>query len=730
MTDGPWAKYQEAPAAGAAEGPWSTYREPGVVDKIVGAGKAVVDTVRGQNEFDYPEIDQGLLDESISSPFDQRQEIAARLYQARGEDAMVDVLRRYDPDLVRGKDKYGNQIVNFRGKPYYLNKSGLSQRDLSETARDVTITAPFSGAATAVTRGAPVLVRAIAQGAAGGAGSLTIDAASSAAGSRQGVDVPALVASVLGGGAGEMLGSAAASIVNVIRTKPDKYVDAAGALTDEGRRIFAAAGFDADEVSTNVANAFAARARKTGPTEATAREAAAGEFGIPLTRGQATGDFGTIAFEQAAKANARGEMAGDIMRGRFNRQYEAVDAAKGNMARELGPTATGDVQDAAGTVLTGVRNREEAHGQMVDAAWDQARKGAKGVTIPKAEIRKLPDVAREALRADPRLFTPDDSETLYPAAVSAMRLLQRWGDLDIGEMTTKSGQAVSPLGVGLEVADELRKMLSGKGGLLDDAKSPGDRLRVKAIANAVGDWLDDMADQQLMRGQHSKEALEQFKSARKASAKHFQLFGESAGRGADDAAGRTIERMIKADVTEQEVANWIWGKSRVGESGDAYRVIKRLGEITGRNSEEWDAIRRGMWLKVVTNAEGKTQPGAQQTAQDIFEFVNGKGRAIAQELYSRDEIAKMRRFAATLKNMVPPADATNPSKSGYEVARALGDVFNVNAPFYIRIFGLAANANNARKAIGGGAPKTRTSVPSTVPAASSVGADRYLNDQD
>jgi len=219
------------------------------------------------------------------------------------------------------------------------------------------------------------------------------------------------------------------------------------------------------------------------------------------------------------------------------------------------------------------------------------------------------------------------------------------------------------------------------------------------------------------------------KAARAEASRNFALFGQRNVKGGDD-AGRVIERMVDADVTEQEVANFLWGSSRVGESGRAYRVIKRVGEIVGRDSEEWDAVRRGMWQKVISSAEGTEQPGAQATARNIAEFVNGKGKGIAEELYSAAELSKMRRFAAVLRSTVPPKDATNPSKSGYEVARAMGDIFNVNAPFYIRIFGLAGNARSTvRAATGGGAPALRTPAPAGTPAIGAVATDRHLTEE-
>ncbi len=123
-----------------------------------------------------------------------------------------------------------------------------------------------------------------------------------------------------------------------MRSNPARYVDPdSGELTQRGRMIFQEAGFDPEAISAGIAAQFAARIPKTGPTVSTARDVAASEFNIPLTRGDATQQFARQAFEQSAEANAKGQWAGDIARGQREGQVSAVEAAKGDIANQLGP---------------------------------------------------------------------------------------------------------------------------------------------------------------------------------------------------------------------------------------------------------------------------------------------------------------------------------------------------------------------------------------------------------
>jgi hypothetical protein len=69
----------------------------------------------------------------------------------------------------------------------------------------------------------------------------------------------------------------------------------------------------------------------TGAEDATAQDVVrqADQFGIPLTRGQATGDFTQQAYEEAARHGAKGTIAGNIMRGMDSAQAHHMQLLDG-----------------------------------------------------------------------------------------------------------------------------------------------------------------------------------------------------------------------------------------------------------------------------------------------------------------------------------------------------------------------------------------------------------------
>src|SRR5262245_22770925 len=209
-------------------------------EAINNAARSLGGKVQGKNEYDYPEITHammhgGELNELVADELNNQlgessggkaMEFLSLLKRARGEKGMIDILGRFDPEMTTGKDKFGNTIVKFAGKPYYINRAGLSERDLDEGFRDALLTIPFSGAARAVTPAAGPIVRSLGQAVAGAAGSVTSDIVSRGAGSEQPIDTGAMLTSALGGAGGEALGSALGWAINRVAHNPARYFNA------------------------------------------------------------------------------------------------------------------------------------------------------------------------------------------------------------------------------------------------------------------------------------------------------------------------------------------------------------------------------------------------------------------------------------------------------------------------------------------------------------------------
>ena len=662
----------------------------------------------GKNEFDFPEI--GTIMGGAS--FDERN---TGLDFARGETAMIDVLKKQDPNLQIAKDRYDNIVVNFKGKPFYLNKSGISERDVRDFGRDMLTQLPAAAAATWATGGMALPIRAVAQMVAGGVGSVASDVASKAAGSEQPMDLQAAIVSALGGGAGEMAGSMFSGVIRAFRERPAAYVTPQGQLTPQGVQVVTELGFDPADVGDRLARTFADRVNQMGPQSAL-RTARADEFGIRLTPGQASGDVTRQSFEEAAENNARGQVAGDLMRERKDAMRESVITSRDRLVDDLAPGATASRQETASNVLNDVRSAEDFDRTHTNAMWENARDASGSARIPRAALPDLLTSVQRSLRAGEVYRISPELQKASNAAMEFIRDIAE--NRVVFDNSLPSQNAASNLGVTLEAVDsQIRKVLSDFGG--EARKSSADARAFRPIVRGYEGWLDNLQDSALMSGDPA--ALQLVRDARAASADLFRTYGK---RDATDRAGATLERMIDEDVTSTEVANWLWGTSKDGRGPEAYRMLRRITEVVGRESEGFQGLRRGMLQTVLMNAPEARQQGAQAMAENLFKFVNGDGSPVARFLFTPAELSQLRRYGAALRDTIPDPRATNPSRSSYGNARAIIDAFGgMGAP--MRLFtNVTVDLPNIAKAAGNRPPVVRTPPSAVVPAAAAAGAQR------
>lgn len=118
------------------------------------------------------------------------------------------------------------------------------------------------------------------------------------------------------------------------------------------------AGFDPAAISADDRGRFLDAFRTKGVSAAAAREAQAAEFGVPLSRGQATGDLRAGQFESEALAGRRGTRAQSVGSDFGDRQRDALEAAQGNiLGRLAGGHPVLDDPTAGGEAAAGVLRR-------------------------------------------------------------------------------------------------------------------------------------------------------------------------------------------------------------------------------------------------------------------------------------------------------------------------------------------------------------------------------------
>lgn len=112
--------------------------------------------------------------------------------------------------------------------------------------------------------------------------------------------------------------------------------NAEGGLTTTAKALLQRAGVAPETLTPEVQARVAQAVGTKGESEAAIREALAGEFGIPLSRGQATGDASAQALEQSMMSGARGRRAQGVGQDLAEQQGEAINATVARFADQAG----------------------------------------------------------------------------------------------------------------------------------------------------------------------------------------------------------------------------------------------------------------------------------------------------------------------------------------------------------------------------------------------------------
>ncbi|MCO5092667.1 hypothetical protein [Bosea sp. (in: a-proteobacteria)] len=371
----------------------------------------------------------------------------------------------------------------------------------------------------------------------------------------------------------------------------------------------------------------------------------AAEFGIPLSRGQASGDITQQAFEEAARNNARGIPATRQMQAFDARQAEAIANAQQGISRGLGGQPM--PAPAMGEAVSGaVRNQAQGLKQASTAAYNSA--AAKNATIGLDEVKNLAGRVASDLEAAGIVVNPNYGT--YGGTTNAMNILRRVSGFE-GAPDGAVAQSLSGL-------DQARKSLSQV-----RPTNAEDMRALVTIRKSFDKWLDDAIDQKLFSGDAT--AIDDLKKGRELWSQYKGLTKAKPG----DDASALIVKMQRDGITGEEVANWLLGTAGAQQAGRSARVASELRRILKPNSPEWEALRQAAWTKAIEPARGT---GNQAMANSIVDFTNRQGAPLAKVLFTPQEIGQMQRLAYVMRRTVPDPKATNPSKSGYEVARMLG----------------------------------------------------------
>jgi len=380
------------------------------------------------------------------------------------------------------------------------------------------------------------------------------------------------------------------------------------------------------------------------------RIAQAGEFSIPLTRGQATGNVTQQARELQMLNAARGDYAQQAMNAMFTSQNMAVRSAAEQISAQLA--------DAGGRAITAREVGEQVMERLQQIALSTKTTAQRfyrraeelNPTIAPETAEFVPQNVAAHLVNDYPDFMLD--ATLHPTAFAAMR--------EIDTLPSLGRYAEG----GIVPLTEIRRIQKRINAL--EASTPADQLALRHVREAYDQSIADMVDAQLFSG--DDRAIQMLREGNQWYSQYLQMVRPRSG----DQTGRFIAQIIEGNKSPEDIANWLYGANLTRPTGTSARAAERLKQIVGADSEEWNAVRGATFLRLICASDNLDEPlTARQIANNITGFVAGRGSGLAAQLYTVEERDLMRRFANVLRLIEYPKLGSNPSGTAANIMRQL-----------------------------------------------------------
>lgn len=577
----------------------------------------------------------------------------------------MEILRQNYPDLVFSQDEQGNVIVDasaYGGATGYLNKPGISMRDIMDLGFQVVAFTPAAKAGGLIARaGGGMTKRMLATGTASAGTQAGMDLAGQAAGTTEDVSLENIdLSNVAFAGGGGAIGEPAGALIGrlVKRYLPTfRQTGVTEEVRHQFREVVREMGGDPSQVTDDLIKSWMRAADEATGAPQASMEAAqqTDEFGIPYTRGQAMepgkAKLKQMELEDTLRYSTVSPKATETLEKFGQRQEEAISAARRGAQDRLGGPTVERPNQAGAAVREGVQTRASSLDDAISESYDRV---GDAYLSPEGMLGLAKTI--QGLARSPEFVT---NPKLAPATREFLESMSSFR-----KMVDKGGNRLKPIHI--QRLEQQRRLLNN---LADSAANPNDRRQILQIKATFDRYLDEAIDNALFSG--DPQALEALKEARGLRAQYTRLFGRKdtttrSGRKIKDQAGDVMERIVSADPTDEEIANYLFGASKLGAKQGSAKLASRLKQALGADSDEWQQVRQAAFLKLTEPRTGQTVTSGQTFLSRIKEATEGSGETFMKELFTPDEIAQMKRLANAIKRAQP--DPRNPSKTAYKGA--------------------------------------------------------------
>lgn len=592
----------------------------------------IIDRIRGNPAEQIPSIYDPQFDKDAG--WGQYTGIKPSIASLLGNDenVMAAVLKA-TPGAQAAEDANGNAVVQLPdGKRYYVNQPGLDMTDVGRAAGKA---AAFVPAAAAAATGKTTPLRMLLGGLASGGTDAAMQLGATAAGGNPDLN-PTQTALAGGIGAGA---EAVPALLGSIFRGGKAALTSDSALARLGQQVAT----DAEIPGQLTQSQLVELGRRYPQIRAGASPESAlaeSEFGFRLTQGQKTGDIQQLRREEMLRASGGDTMASRAARNVATEQERNLsDQAQRIQDYLAGGASPSSPAEAAQSVIGGVRQQAADLSGRVDAAYDAVRGTNAAVNIGQAQA--LPQRLVTAVR------DYDITPELTPATYRQLGRIQ-------DELSKLPPQTT---GVTLRAVEANRKILNNA---IGSAANATDKAALTRVKGAFDDWLGETFDNALISG--DPQALETLKQARALRAEYGMRFQP---KNPNDQGGKIVKQLLDDNATPDQMAQAIFGSGQLAPRASA-SIVQKLKGALGSDVDTWNAVRSAFINRAVVKPTGETL-GPQAIVSNLGRFLRERPD-LARQLYSQEEVDKLKRFATAMSVLVPPKEI---AKSSGTAERAL-----------------------------------------------------------
>lgn len=295
------------------------------------------------------------------------------------------------------------------------------------------------------------------------------------------------------------------------------------------------------------------------------------------------------------------------------------------------------------------RQQAEFDRHMQGFAEDLAAAGH-GELGPEVKDRAIKLMANERLDADTavehafRQLEQEDATGALHAAVFPG---------DVKPSTASAVDAAAPVaGSGFTMRDveQVRKQIST---LYGDARRAmlggGSGSDLHALEH-IRDQFDARVEKMLADGKFSGDGPAVLKMQQEARAAFADYKAKFAKRGPGDTIGAAVEKILgrfsDTRATPDEVVKLAYGSASAPGGQMPVQIAQRIKNIFGEKSAEFGAYKQGLFAHLTAG-----EPEA--AAERVRAFLDGKGRLLAQTVFSPGERKSLAQFAERLRASIP-----------------------------------------------------------------------------